>query len=765
MRLKTKILLSFTFIILIITTTLVVFSIDKEKIILNEEIKQDGITFAKIIADHARQAFIVNNYISLFNYIELLKNRRNIKYISIKDIKGNTLVDTNIKDIKKHINLKNILAKLTKRQYYITYNKNIDLYKIFVPVLLNDKILGYVELGYSLKNLHKRFKELEINMLIISLIGASIVILFSFIIANYITDPINQLKEVSEKITEGNFDVYIDIKTNDEIGQFAKTFKTMLNQLKLNIINLTETKKLLAEEKEKLTIILNSIADVIITIDINGEILFVNSRAEELIGYSINQLKGKHIADISIFNNMTINNITLVDIALKTIQHRNIIKYPHTFSIKDYKQNMHYVNVTCAPIMSTTGKLLGVVIVLTDVTDKKRLEEEQLRSQKIESIAILAGGIAHDFNNILTGILGNISLAKLFADNNYKLIERLDAAEAASIQARELTQQLLIFSKGGAPVKSTTSIANILKDTVKFSLHGSKVTYEFDIDSNLWNVDVDISQFNQVINNLIINANQAMPYGGKIYIEAKNTIITPKEFPFLSPGKYIKISIQDEGVGIPAEHINRIFDPYFTTKSQGNGLGLAIVYSIIKRHDGHIEVESVLGKGTKFTIYIPASNKHTNCEISSINNKDNYSSIIKPKKRAKILVMDDEDIVLDVCKQMIKNLGHYVYTVKDGQQLLNIYKKAIKTGEPFDLVIMDLTIRGGMGGIETIKILRKIDKHVKVIASSGYSNDPISARYQQYGFCAFITKPYKFDELKKVIDKLLTISVENEMIH
>ncbi len=763
MQIKTKILLSFSLVVFLITTTIVIFSINKEKLILNKEIEQDGITFAKIIADHAKQAFLINNYVSLFNYIEFLKNRRNIEYISIKDTSGNTLVDTNIKYINRHLNIKNYIPKLKCNQYYISYSKNNDLYKIFVPVYVDNKLLGYVELGYSLRDLHKKFKYLEYNILIISLIGASLVIILSFILADYITNPINKLKKISEEITHGNFNVDINIESDDEIGQFAATFKTMLNQLKLNILNLTETKELLAQEKEKLAIILNSIADVIITINTKGEILFVNSRAEELIGKSIDELKGKSLKELIIFNSMLPSNTSLTDIALSVIKQKDIIKPPETYSFKDNNNIVHYFSVTCAPIISVYNKILGVVIVLTDITDRKRLEEEQLRSQKIESIAILAGGIAHDFNNILTGILGNISLAKLFADNNYKLIERLDAAEAASIQARELTQQLLIFSKGGAPVKSTTSIAKILEDTVRFSLHGSKVSYELDIDSDLWSADVDISQFNQVINNLIINANQAMPKGGTIYIKAQNTTIDSEKFPFLPSGRYIKIVIQDEGIGIPPEHMGRIFDPYFTTKSQGNGLGLAIVYSIIKRHDGHISVDSIVGKGTKFTIYLPAANKTIKANITDEQNNNTTNTYIK--KNAKILIMDDEEIVLDVCEQMIKKLGHRVFTVKNGQELITTYKNAITTGEPFDIVIMDLTIRGGMGGIEAINVLKQIDKNIKAVASSGYSNDPIFAKYKQYGFCAFVTKPYKFEELKKVIDKLLTISAENEMIH
>jgi len=767
MPIKTKLLLSFSFIVLLITATVVLFSVEKEKSILNEEIKQDGITFAEIIADRAKQAFIINNYISLFNYIETLDNRHNIKYIRIKDNHGNTIIDTNISNIKSKNNrfkAKTLLPKIADHQHYIIYDKHNNIYRIFVPIYLNKKLLGYVELGYSLKNLHKKFKKLELNILIISLIGASIVIIFSIVIADYITDPINRLKKISQEITRGNFDVDITINSNDEIGQFANTFKTMLNQIKLNIINLTETKELLAQEKEKLAIILDSIADVIITIDTNGKILFLNSRAEELIGLSINKLKGKYLSDITIFNNMSPNNISLTDLALEVFKDKSIIKVPKSYKFKDKKQNIHYVNITCAPIISASNKILGVVIVLTDVTDRKRLEEEQLRAQKIESIALLAGGIAHDFNNILTGILGNISLAKLFTEDNYKLLERLNAAEMASIQARELTQQLLIFSKGGAPVKSTTSIAKILEDIVRFSLHGSKVNYELDIDPNLWSADVDVSQFNQVINNLIINANQAMPKGGRIFISAKNTMITSDMFPFLYPGRYIEIVVQDEGVGIPPEYIGRIFDPYFTTKSQGNGLGLAIVYSIIKRHDGHIEVDSVIGKGTKFTIYLPASNKVIKHNIANEENNNNIN-LTHIKKNAKILIMDDEEIVLDVCEQMIKNLGHRVYTARDGNELIAIYKKAIKEREPFDIVIMDLTIRGGMGGIEAISLLKQIDKNVKAVASSGYSNDSIFVKYKQYGFCAFVTKPYKFDELKKVIDKLLTISLEDEMIH
>ncbi|MEJ2167114.1 MAG: PAS domain S-box protein, partial [Desulfobacterales bacterium] len=363
--------------------------------------------------------------------------------------------------------------------------------------------------------------------------------------------------------------------------------------------------------------------------------------------------------------------------------------------------------------------------VAHDITERKKLEEEVNKAQKLESLGVLAGGIGHDFNNLLSGIIGNISLAKIEAERGENIMESLDEALRVSAKASALTQQLLVFSKGGAPVKKAASIVEVLRDSAAFTLRGSKVKCEFDIAQDLWPVKVDIGQFSQVIHNLVINALQAMSKGGQIKLQADNiTLKKVLDIP-LKPGRYVEITVQDDGNGIAPEHLPKIFDPYFSTKSEGSGLGLTMSYTIIKRHDGHIAVESEAGKGTVFRIYLPATEK------VPVKTADTELGVIKGEGR--ILVMDDEEILRKVAERMLHELGYEATCVGDGAEVLETYEKTKTSEKPFDAVIMDLTIPGGMGGKETIKKLLEIDPKAVVVVSSGYSNDPIISSYEKYG--------------------------------
>ena len=371
------------------------------------------------------------------------------------------------------------------------------------------------------------------------------------------------------------------------------------------------------------------------------------------------------------------------------------------------------------------------------------MEEELLKIQKLESVGILAGGIAHDFNNILTSILGNISVAIMHTTPKSEISQILTNAEGAALHAKDLTMQLLTFSKGGAPIKTSASIADLIKDSTNFMLRGSNVKCEFSLPDELWPVEIDEGQMSQVINNLIINADQAMPGGGNIEISSINVIIRPGDIIPLKKGKYVKVSIKDHGKGITKRNLTKIFYPYFTTKRSGSGLGLSVAYSIVKNHEGYITVMSKPGKGTTFYIYIPASQK-------KIPEKRTWKKSLYMGKR-NILVMDDEKMVRDILSRMLKKLGCEVVCVKDGAEAIIKYKQSKETGKPFDVVIMDLTIPGGMGGQETIKKLLEIDPEVKAIVSSGYSNDPIMSHYQAYGFSSVIAKPYRITELSKIL--------------
>ncbi len=374
-----------------------------------------------------------------------------------------------------------------------------------------------------------------------------------------------------------------------------------------------------------------------------------------------------------------------------------------------------------------------------------KAEEELLKTSKIESLGIFAGGIAHDFNNLLTSIIGNISLAKLDASRESAIYPILSEAENASLRAKDLTIQLLTFSKGGEPIRKTESILEILKETTDFVLRGANITCRFYIAGNLKYADIDRGQIGQVIHNIILNARQAMPAGGLITISAENITIGDASSFNVKPGGYVKISIADHGIGIPANYLSKIFDPYFTTKAEGSGLGLAVSYSIIKNHNGCISVQSEPGKGTGFDLYIPASDREPAPKQSTDRQKKAGS--------LKILLMDDEQMILDVGERILARMGHRVTRARNGDEAVELYRNAAASGDGFDLVIMDLTIPGGKGGSETISDLRQIDPDVRAIVSSGYSNNPVMANFSEYGFCGVIVKPYRYDDLKHVLDE------------
>jgi PAS domain S-box-containing protein len=503
-----------------------------------------------------------------------------------------------------------------------------------------------------------------------------------------------------------------------------------------------QAEKALATEKERLAVTLRSIGDGVITTDIKGEIVLINKVGEDLTGWTQEEAMNRPLAEV--FHIINENTRKRCENPFeKVIKTNGIVGLANDTVLVARDDTERIIADSGAPIRDKDGNIIGVVLVFRDITEKRKMEEELLKADKLGSLGILAGGIAHDFNNILTAILGNITLAKAYTKPGHKVYERLTEAEKACLRAKDLTQQLLTFSRGGAPIKKIASVSESLRDAVPFALSGSNVRCEFTIPDDLWPVEIDEGQISQVINNLIINASQAMPEGGIIKVRAENMVVDAGQSLPLKEGRYIKISIEDQGIGILKEHLSKIFDPYFTSKRKGSGLGLTVAYSIIQKHNGYIDVKSKLGVGTTFFICLPAS-EH------SIAIKDKEIDKIS-KGTGRMLLMDDEEMVRDVAGEMLRHMGYSVEFAKNGVEAIELYKIAKESGEPFDAVILDLTVPGGMGGKEAIEKLLEIDPNVKAIVSSGYSNDPVMSDFRRYGFRDVVAKPYKIKELGKTL--------------
>jgi len=395
------------------------------------------------------------------------------------------------------------------------------------------------------------------------------------------------------------------------------------------------------------------------------------------------------------------------------------------------------------------GTLSGFWLLKRDITQSHRLREDAFRAQKLESLGVLASGIAHDFNNSLTAILGNLNLAKMRAAPEDPTIPRLVEAERACGRAKSLTEQLLTFAKGGPPVMNVGHIAPLLEECVAFALSGSNVACKCSIPQDLWPVEFDEGQISRVIHNLVLNAQQAMPEGGTLEVTAENVILADGDVRGLNEGKYVRIATTDTGVGIPRENLPKIFDPYFTTKKKGSGLGLATSYAIIRSHKGVIAVESELNVGTTFLIYLPAVDR----DISPRKASDRPDC----GARGRILLMEDEKMVRDVVEEMLGVMGYAVQCAAEGLEAIKYYKQAMKEGLRFDAVIMNLTVQGGMGGMEAIGELLTIDPQAKAIASSSPFSAPIMGNFAESGFKAMVSKPYNLDELTAVLGRVVPV--------
>ena len=486
--------------------------------------------------------------------------------------------------------------------------------------------------------------------------------------------------------------------------------------------------------------LLDMVGQAVIATDLAGKVIYWNRFAETLYGWRADEVHGRSILE-------------LTPAAASAEQAAEIMRrlargerWSGEFLVRRRDGSEFLATVTDSPIVDERGELRGIIGVSADITERRQLEADRTKMQKLESIGVLAGGIAHDFNNLLTAILGNISLTKMFVRALPNAMTVLEDAERAVWRARDLTQQLLTFAKGGAPVRKPGELAPLIVETVRFTLTGANVGCNFAIADDLLPVSFDAGQMTQVLNNLVINAKQAMPAGGTIDIAAANTHLTDDALPPLAAGRYVKITVADRGSGIAPEHLPKIFDPYFTTKQRGSGLGLATSYSIVARHGGHIAVESALGRGSTFTIYLPATDEQVAAAVLPA---------LPAAGSGRILLMDDDASVRDIGAQLLASLGYEAVTASDGAEALSRYAAAQREGRPFAAVILDLTIPGGIGGVECLVRLRDLNADVRALVSSGYSNDPIMAEYARHGFAGVIAKPYRLEELGAGLQRIL----------
>ncbi len=621
------------------------------------------------------------------------------------------------------------------------------------------------ELALSQGQVHR----LQLFTVAVSLAAIALSAVITLLLSDRITRPVEQLKNSAREIVNGNLNTVVSLETRDEIGQLGDIFNQMTLKLRRNFDDITVYRNHLEElveerthdlkkemttrsaaeqalrsSEERLRTIVDQSPMGIILWNTDFQVKQWNPAAEKIFGYSPEEAL----------------DLPATKLMPETMQPHMTKIWQKLISsevgIRSHNENIHKDGriINCdwfnTPICDASGAVLGALSLVENVTERMRTEKELLKLEKLESTGILAGGIAHDFNNILTAVLGNINLA-IFDDRlSPKTRTLLVTAEKAAIRAKDLTQQLLTFAKGGEPIRKSTSLAEIVRDSATFVLHGGNVSCTYQLPDNLWYAVVDRGQISQVIQNIVLNARHAMPKGGNIAIICQNVL--PAEDPFsLLDAKniYVKISIKDTGVGIPADLLGKIFDPYFSTKQEGSGLGLAITHSIIKKHYGHILVSSEQGQGTEFMIFLPAAAR--TAEARNVRLKVTAST--SPQR---ILVMDDDQAVRLVLEKMLHLLGHSVILAGEGREAIHIYRERFDTADPIDLVIVDLTIPGGLGGKETMVQLRQIDPAIRAIVSSGYSNDPVMASFKEYGFCASVNKPYLLQELQAAIETALT---------
>ena len=526
----------------------------------------------------------------------------------------------------------------------------------------------------------------------------------------------------------------------DKHGNIIGTFGITKDITKLKAIEVA-----LEKEKDLLAVTLRSIGDGVVTTDVHGHIVLFNQVAERLTGWTQAEAVGQPLKKI-----IRISSVESNTELLRRVLHETTPQPARDTVLVARDASERNISKSLAPIIDRDGQKIGTVLVLRDITERLKTEAELLKASKLESIGALAGGIAHDFNNVLTVILGNISLARLAHSRSKPVDESLAEAEKASIRARDLTQRLLTFARGGAPIKKPLELSALVRASASSALLDGGLEPEFFIGDGLWTVEADESQISQVLQNLIRFSRASMSQASRLDIHVLNHEVTLDPLRLLPPGQYVRVSIRDYGAGLQPENLAKIFEPEFGAKKHGSGLELATAYSIVRKHDGQIRVESMPGQGTIFHVYLPAV-------VASLPPARVSAPRVRRETTAprRVLVMDDELPIRTLATLLLERVGCTASTAADGAEAIELYEAARRRGEPFDAVVMDLTVPQGMGGKEAIRRLKALDPGVRAIVSSGYSHDPVMANFRDYGFSGVVPKPYSGDDLAAALEEML----------
>ena len=656
----------------------------------------------------------------------------------------------------------NLLAGNQNQQTSGTEHTDIAIFS--APITGDGNHLGSVEMGLDLTPVTERINStsmlitfgLAIELLLIGLA-------LSFFLQYKLVSPILRLSRTTHDIANGIFSESDQEKRKDEVGTLAGSINEMSRNLRESYQTLEKkvaerteefsaaktraeamAKNLQILSIEQQTLLDNSPVGIVF-VNTDRIIQRVNLEISRITGYEPTELIGqtsnilfKNKDEYETFKAHTLKAINRTGICLVTIEFQRKDGTPITCSLRGRPTRID-------------GYTSGIIWSIEDITAKLKMEEDLLKIKKLESIGVLAGGIAHDFNNILMAVIGNISLAEQFIDDNPKGLELLAAARKASLRAKDLTGKLLTFAKGGDPVRTTEFLPELIQESAAFILSGSNVHCSYDFEDNLWAVHMDKGQINQVIQNLVLNSSQAMQGGGSLKIICRNRSVEDNEISGLRSGLYVQLNITDTGPGIASHHLDKIFDPYFSTKekdsNKGSGLGLAIVHSIIQKHNGTITVQSQPQEGTVFEIFLPATKEAPTKQIQE--------KPLLPTGKGVILVMDDDETIHTTLEEMLSYLGYTTLHAYNGNEAIDLYKKDCENEQEISAIIVDLTIPGGMGGDVAVKHLHRINPAAKVIVSSGYSNAPVLQNFREAGFANIISKPYQLLDLSRVIAETL----------